>query len=481
MLLSDTPLASVASLGSVASLASLASVAPVARPCATPALPLAEVIGALSYALDLTEGQPPGHSLRCCWIGMQLGLHIGLDSDLLCDLHYTLLLKDTGCSSNAARLWQLYGGDERGVKRDFKTVNAQSQFAVGRFVLQHAGPGEALSSRIGRVLNLARHAAELTTELIATRCERGADIVARIGFGTRVAEGIRSLDEHWNGGGHPRRISGKDIPLAARVALLAQVIDVFHILGGPDAARAEVVRRSGTWFDPALVAGFLELSQSSGFWQGLDEAGLAARVAALEPARRAVMVDAARLDLITSAFADVVDAKSPFTSGHSTRVSEYACGIARAMDFGPEALRRLRRVGLLHDVGKLGVSNGILDKPGKLTEAEWTVMRAHPGQSSEILGRVSVFSELAPVAGAHHERLDGKGYPNRLEAEQIPLAARILTTADVFDAITAERPYRSAIPVRECLDIMHRDSGIAFDPLCLAALEAHLAETAAVS
>ncbi len=447
-----------------------------AMPPRTPsAQPLGEVVGALSYALDLTEGQPPGHSLRCCWIGMQLGRHLGLDAGALSDLHYTLLLKDTGCSSNAARLWQLYGGDERGVKRDFKSVDAQSQFAIGRFVLRHAGPGEALASRIGRVLNIARHGAELAAELIHARCERGADIAARIGFGARVAEGIRSLDEHWNGGGLPQRLTGANIPLAARIALLAQVAEVFHAIGGPEAACAEATRRAGTWFDPALVSGLLEISRHSAFWHGLAEDGLGPRVAALEPVGRVVMVDAARLDLITSAFADVVDAKSPFTFGHSTRVAAYACGIAQAMHLAPEALRALRQVGLLHDVGKLGVSNGILDKPGKLTDPEWVAMRAHPGQSAEILGRVGVFSHLAALAGAHHERLDGKGYPNRLEAGQIPLAGRILTTADVFDAITAERPYRRAVPVRECLEIMRRDSGTAFDPLCLDALEAHVA------
>ena len=438
-------------------------------------LRLSEVIGALSYALDLTEGQPPGHSLRCGWIGMAIGAHLGLGPAERADLLYTLLLKDTGCSSNAARLWQLYGGDERAVKQDFKTVDAQSMAQVAHFVLRHAGPGEALSQRIGRVLTLVRHGQDLATELIAARCERGADIARRLGFNDRVAAGIHSLDEHWNGRGRPDGLRGAAIPLGARIALLAQVIDVFHAAGGPEAAREEAAKRAGTWFDPALVAVFEEASRADAFWTGLDDDALALRVAALEPAPLAIAVDDDRLEAITAAFADVVDAKSPYTAGHSRRVAEYADGIAAQLSLAPARRLELRRAALLHDIGKLGVSNGILDKPGKLDESEWAQVRRHPALSEEILSRVSVFRPLAAITGAHHERLDGRGYPNGIEAGQIGLETRIITACDIFDAITAERPYRGPIPVAECLEIMRRDRGTAIDAACLAALEAHAA------
>ncbi len=442
-----------------------------------PSLRLSEVIGALSYALDLTEGQPPGHSLRCAWIGMRIGASLHLDDDARADLLYTLLLKDTGCSSNAARLWQLYGGDERAIKQDFKTVDAQSTAQVARFVLRHAGPGEGLARRVGRLLTLVRDGAQLATELIEARCERGAAIAGRLGFGARVSAGIHSLDEHWNGRGRPEGLAGRAVPLAARIALLAQVIDVFHDEAGPDAARAEAVRRAGTWFDPDLVARFVELSRDDAFWAGLREEGLAQRVAALEPAPRVIAVDNARLEAITAAFADVVDAKSPYTAGHSRRVAEYAVGIAAELGLDAARVEKLRRTGLLHDLGKLGVSNGILDKPGKLDPQEWEAIRRHPALSQEILGRVPVFRPLAEIAGAHHERLDGRGYPHGLADDAIMLEARIITVSDVFDAITAERPYRGPVPVDECLEMMRRDRGTALDPTCLDALEAHVRAT----
>jgi HD-GYP domain-containing protein (c-di-GMP phosphodiesterase class II) len=444
---------------------------------AGPTLRLAEVIGALSYALDLTEGQPPGHSLRCGWIGMQIGANLGLDDETQADLLYTLLLKDTGCSSNAARLWELYGGDERRVKQDFKTVDAQSMAQVARFVLRHAGPGETLGRRIGRLLTLVRHGHELATEVIQARCERGAAIAGQLGFGARVAAGIYSLDEHWNGGGRPEGLVGSAIPLGARIALLAQVIDVFHSVGGPEAARVEATKRAGTWFDPGLVAVFLTLSQTDAFWRGLDEAGLADRVSGLEPVPRAIFIDDTRLETITAAFADVIDAKSPYTAGHSRRVADYSAGIAAGLGFSAARQQALRRAALLHDVGKLGVSNGILDKPGKLDGEEWDQIRRHPVLSQEILARVSVFRPLAAVAGAHHERLDGRGYPNKLEAGQIALETRVISAADVFDAITAERPYRGPVPVAECLAIMQRDRDTAIDGTCLDALAAHVGET----
>ena len=438
---------------------------------------MSEVLGALSYALDLTEGQPPGHSLRCCWIAMHVGREMGLAAAALSDLYYGTLLKDAGCSSNAARLWELYGGDERLAKHDFKTVDTESLVQLGRFVLRHAGSGETLRIRVTKLLNLARNGETLATELIQTRCERGANIVRCLGLPEGVASGIYGLDEHWNGKGRPDGLKGEAIPLVSRIALLAQVADVFQSVGGPPAAEAELRRRAGTWFDPAAVAAFEAASLRPGFWEGLDPANIGGRVAALEPFSQVIMVDDDRLDSIAEAFAAVIDAKSSFTSGHSERVTQYADAIARQMGISASHRRWLRRAALLHDIGKLGVSNAVLDKPGKLDEAEWAAVKRHAALSETILQRSSVFRDLAPVAGAHHERLDGSGYPRRLCGEAIPADARIIMVADIFDALTAARPYRGPMSAAEALALMERDRGIAIDARCLDALRTHI-ETA---
>lgn len=437
-------------------------------------LSLSSIIGSLSYALDLTEGLPAGHSLRCCWIGMHVGQQLGMDSEALSHLYYTLLLKDAGCSSNAARLFELYGTDDREVKRDFKLIDTESVVRLSKFVLSHTGVGKSLHEKVSRILNLAQNGEQFATELIVTRCERGANIAIQLGFDEEVAAGIRCLDEHWNGNGKPARLSGVAIPLASRIALLSQVVEVFHSAAGRPHAVDEVQKRIDTWFDPDVAAAFLAVQQQSGFWEGLSDCKLQQRIEEIEPASKVVRIDEQRLDTIAEAFSQVVDAKSHYTYGHSARVATYAETVATTLGLPPDRVRWLRRGALLHDIGKLGVSNAVLDKPGKLDDSEWDQVKAHAAYSEQILSRLNIFSELSFVAAAHHERLDGKGYPRGLTAERIPLETRIITVADIFDAITAERPYRGPIPVPAAIEMMEKERDAAIDGACLDALKQSL-------
>lgn len=423
---------------------------------------LAEILSALSYALDITEGQPAGHCIRSCWIGMHVGRAIGLRGDALWALYYTLLLKDLGCSSNAARICELYLTDDRSFKRDFKLVDGGLTSALD-FVFRHTGLNAGLSGRLRAVANIIRNGKKIADELIATRCHRGADIARQLRFPEPVAVGIHSLDEHWDGSGRPDGLQGERIPLAARIALLAQVVDVFHTSAGRHAALGEVRRRTGGWFDPALVAAFEAIARSDDFWQGLAAPDIDVRILAFEPAHEQVDVDDDYLDEIAAAFGKVVDAKSPYTSGHSLRVAQYAEALGGPLGIAPTRRRWLWRGALLHDIGKLGVSNAILDKPGKLDEAEWISMRGHAAHSQEILARISVFGDMAPIAAAHHERLDGGGYPRGLRDGQISRETRIITIADFFDALTADRPYRDAMPVEKALAVIGSEVGRAVD------------------
>ena len=432
-------------------------------------LHLSELISALSHALDITEGQPEGHCVRCCWIGMHVGRQLGLDDGDLWSLYYTLLLKDLGCSSNAARICELYLTDDLSFKRDFKAVG-DSLPQVLSFVLGHTGLKAPLAERFRSVMNIMRDGEEIAQELIATRCQRGAEIARLLRFPESVSAGIYSLDEHFNGQGKPEQLAGESIPLYSRIALLAQVIDVFHTAGGKQAALDEINLRSGRWFDPALVAVF-ETVADEAFWETLACPDVMPAVLALEPASHVVALDDDYLDDIATAFGQVVDSKSPYTSGHSMRVALYTDLIAETLGLASEQRRWLKRGALLHDVGKLGVSNSVLDKPGKLDADEWAAVQAHAAYTEAILSRIDAFAELARVAGAHHERLDGKGYPRGMMADDICLETRIITTADIFDAITAERPYRGAVPIPKTLEIMAENVGTAIDPVCFEALK----------
>ncbi|MEO8685830.1 MAG: HD domain-containing phosphohydrolase, partial [Devosia sp.] len=177
------------------------------------------------------------------------------------------------------------------------------------------------------------------------------------------------------------------------------------------------------------------------------------------------------LDDIAAGFARVVDAKSPFTAGHSERVALFADLIAEELGYPADRRRWLRRAALLHDLGKLGVSNTILDKNGRPDPDEWTAIKRHPELGRTILSKIDALRDTADIAGNHHERLDGGGYPHGLEGRAIDLDTRIVTTADVFDALTADRPYRKAMSVPDAIELMRRDVGPALDSTCFEALQ----------
>lgn len=437
---------------------------------------LAELLGALSHALDLTEGQPAGHCVRSCWMGMQMADALNLDEKQTWELYYTLLLKDLGCSSNAARICELYLVDDRSFKTDFKRIDGSLPQAL-RFVLSHTGLKSGLAERFRAIIHIFQNGGEISNELIATRCQRGADIARKMRFGENVAQGIAGLDEHWDGGGKPLQIMGSHIPLFSRIALLCQVADVFQMTDGPEAARKEIQNRKGTWFDPELVVVFDRISKGTLFWDSLNSPEVQELIYDFEPAQHITLVDDDYLDDIAAGFAEVVDSKSPFTNGHSNRVTLYADFIAEDLGFSLERRRWLKRAALLHDIGKLGVSNTILDKPAKLDAEEWAQMQRHAEYSETILSRISVFKDLAPIASAHHEKLNGMGYPKALKGEEIKIESRILAVADIFDALTADRPYRAAMSVDKALAIMALDVGIALDEACFNALLNSLQKT----
>jgi len=189
-----------------------------------------------------------------------------------------------------------------------------------------------------------------------------------------------------------------------------------------------------------------------------------------EPGEAAMLAGPGSLDCIAQGFAEVVDAKSPFTAEHSSRVSEYALRIGFKLGFDSNELAELKRAALLHDIGKLSVPNSILDKPGPLNAEEWEAVRLHPYYTQRILEHIRGFERLAIVAALHHERLDGRGYFHGFRGEQIPLASQVIATADIFDALTTARPYRRALEQQVAFNEMERDRGTGLRPECLDAL-----------
>lgn len=438
---------------------------------------LSEILSALSFALDLTEDAVPGHALRSCLLGMRIAAELGLDEAAMRSLYYALLLKDIGCSSNAARMCQIVGGDDRAVKSGVKLVDwtrpHQPKLSTLKLLWQNVLPEGSGPERVARIAKIALTQHKNNEEMITLRCDRGASIILKLGLGKAAAEAVRHLDEHWDGSGYPERLQGEAVPLLARILNVAQHLDVFASEGTPEFAVAVLKERSGRWFDPELVR-IAELLHAKGdLWvQAMasdEEARTREMVREMEPGSRE-WLEGDRVDTICAAFSDVVDAKSPFTYRHSMGVGEASVLIAKTLGLSAERVTFMHRAALLHDLGKLRVSNAILDKPGKLTGEEFQIVKEHPGLTAKILERVGAFRELAMVAGQHHERLDGRGYPYNLSAAELSQESRILAVADVYAALAEKRPYREALGLDEVLGIMAREVPEKLDMECFEAL-----------
>jgi len=439
-------------------------------------LPLSAVLAGLSAALDITEGHPRGHAARTCLISMRLADALRLSPDESSDLFYAALLKDAGCSANAARVFQMFGGpDEHATKRAVWLRDWRKLDQKVRYALEWVEPEGDFLARMQQFIKLAANGPGAERELFEIRCARSAAIARALGMSEATAQAVQAMDEHWDGGGHPGGLRGERIPIAARIIGLAQVVEIFWGIAGPDRALEMAAERRGRWFDPELVDCLQSMSANT-LWASLESPDLNGTVAAAEPEERAIEATSERLDQIATAFAWVIDAKSSFTFEHSDRVSALALAAAVRLGFSEAELIRLRRAALLHDIGKLAVPNAILDKPGKLTDAEWAVVKEHPAHTLHVLQQVPVFRELADDAANHHERVDGRGYFRGLTGDQLTDAAKLLAVADVADALMSARPYRPALAIEEVTALLIKGRGTQFWPEAVDAMAVSLGD-----
>ncbi|MES2393414.1 MAG: HD domain-containing phosphohydrolase [Acidobacteriota bacterium] len=442
------------------------------------AISFSEIISAMTFALDLTEGAVEGHALRSCLLGMRVADAMGLSPEERAHLYYALQLKDVGCSSNATRMTQIIGGDDRAMKASVKLEDWRKS-AVSprglRVLWKNILPGKSFARRVVRFVDIALHASGNRKEMIQLRCDRGAQIVRKLEMDEVVAEAVRRLDEHWDGRGYPDGLKGEEIPLLSRICSVVQNLDVFAMEDSVDAALDVLRKRTGIWFDPVVVAVVEHLHAATDFWKdcrkGDSVESTRAAVLKLDPGTQTELT-AETVDRICEAFASVVDAKSPFTFRHSIGVADVAAELAWELDLPAERIQLVRRAALLHDIGKLGVPNPILDKAGKLTPEEWDVVARHPRMTKSILERIPAFRELATFAAEHHEKLDGSGYPEGLRAEQMSIESRVLAIADMFAAMAENRPYRSGLEPARILEILAKDVPQKLDARCFAALGA---------
>jgi HD-GYP domain-containing protein (c-di-GMP phosphodiesterase class II) len=283
-----------------------------------------------------------------------------------------------------------------------------------------------------------------------------------------VQETLFQHSEAWNGEGAPRGLKGDDIVSAARIQRLSEDAAFFDDMGGVDLAVEALRKRAGGVLDPDLVEAFVA-----------DADDLLAEANAGDPRDRIMEIEPhpvaerpeADLVSVAAAFADAADLKTPFMHNHSTRVAELAIQAASRGGLDSAATESLHLAALLHDIGRVGVSDVIWEKPGRLTTAEWELVRMHPYHSERILAVSRTLQPIARLAGLHHERLDGSGYYRGCAASEIPMAARILAAADAFVAMTQRRPYRPAMEPDRAAEELRADARAGkLDPDAVAAV-----------
>ena len=297
--------------------------------------------------------------------------------------------------------------------------------------------------------------------------DAGAAIARGLGLNEAVAEAIRYHHEWWDGSGYPAGLSGKDIPLSARLVTLADAVErVIEEETNPLAARFRLTERvsaiASRTLDPVLARNFIVICQNDRFWIELISPDLPSIMTAKLPGDADRMGERRFLEFAES-FSRIVDAKDGYGAGHSPRVGALAERLARVAGMTATRARHVRIAGVLHDLGHMGVPNRITAKPNILSVEEMDEMRAHPWYVLDILSQVPGMNEISVWAAAHHERVDGRGYPNMLTDTEIPQGARIVAIADMYDALTSERPHRKALSVRDALAVMDNVAGTQFD------------------
>ncbi|MBS1846591.1 MAG: HD domain-containing protein [Actinobacteria bacterium] len=418
-----------------------------------PALRLSELLAVLSFGADLGMGQPMDHVLRQAVLALGLGERLGLDSDELDAVYFGSLPAWVGCHIDAYEQAKWFG-DETALKGDARRVDFAGRSSRPLFMLRHLGSDRSLPRRLTLVPEFFGAAGRAAETMVDSNWRATDDLMERIGVDQLIRDTVEQSFERWDGGGAPRGVAGAEILLTSQLVNLCDVVSIFHRAGGVDAATAVVRERAGTQFDPTLVDAFVDAADElCGELEAVEPWGA---VIGAGPASRYWLAHE-RLDLALEAVADFVDVKSPWTIGHSRGVADLAARAAAHQDRDEKDATRLRRAALVHDLGRLGVPNSIWDKPGPLTPSELERARMHVYLTERMLANSEALAPLAAIAGQHHERLDGSGYPRGLTGGDITVAGRILAAADSYHARLEPRPHRPAQSAEQAAEELRAD------------------------
>lgn len=403
------------------------------------AVGLADLLVGMSRLADLGFGLPAGAALRSCALGTRLARTLDLPDEDVQATFYTALLHHVGCAGYAHETAQLFGDELVANMAAARTDPASLRDMVATFLptlTQGRPPIDRARLTLAALTKGNRWGSEFTT----TSCEVGRDSARRLLLSPAVQSSLFHVFDMWRGKGGAYSLNGDDIPIAARIARLTGIAVLFESIAGTDGAVQAVRRRAGGMLDPNLVACFTDHAAA---WLG-DLAASDVRTLVLDAEPRPIMTVPGPL-LVAEVFADLADLKSPYLHGHSRAVAALASGAAAHLRLRETTRDDLEIAGLLHDVGRVAISNAVWDKPGRLTADEWELVRLHAYHSERILAGSAQLERIMPLVGRHHERLDGSGYHRGSHGEDLSMAARILAAAVMYRTLTEHRPHRAAL------------------------------------
>jgi HD-GYP domain-containing protein (c-di-GMP phosphodiesterase class II) len=412
----------------------------------------AEVVGALSLATDLGTGQPLEHALRTAVLAVRLGELAGASVEELADTYYVALLHASGCTSNGHEAAQLYG-DDIAHRAAFFLIDPTNPAEVLAFYRAYVGAGRPPEVREAILEDAIANAGPRARDSFAAMCEVAQRFAGWLDLGPGIEGALEYVFARWDGRGFPNA-RGDEIPLSMRLLHVARDVSLFLTASGLDEARSVVDQRTGAAYEPRLAK--LALRNFGDLLAGLDEARIWEQALEAEPFPE-LWIEGERVDAAFTAIAALTGLKSPWLREHSTNVAELAEAAAWRLGLPAESVTLLRRAALAQDLGRVGVSNAIWEKPGALGFGEWERVRLHPHFSERAFAQSRALAPIGRLAGSHHERLDGSGYHRGTSGTALDLQARILAAADCYSAMREARPHRPALDATAAEDELQRE------------------------
>ncbi len=406
-----------------------------------PPIRAAEVVGALSIATDLGTGQPLEHALRTAVLAVRLGELAGASDRELADTYYVALLHSSGCTSNGHEAAQVFG-DDITHRAAFFLIDTGNPAEVLAFYRAYVGAGRSPEVRATMIeAAIANVGSPRARESFATMCEVAQRFAGWLDLASSIHAALEYVFARWDGRGFPDA-RGDAIPLPMRLLHVARDVSLFLSAAGPDEARDVIERRTGSAYEPRLAE--LAVRNFGDLLSDLDETRMWEQAMEIEPFPQ-IQIAGARVDAAFTAIATLTGLKSPWLREHSTGVAELAEAAAWRVGLPAASVALVRRAALAHDLGRVGVSNAIWEKPAPLGFGEWERVRLHPHFSERAFAQSAALAPIGILAGSHHERLDGSGYHRGTRGPALDQAARILAAADCYGAMREARPYRAAL------------------------------------